>query len=92
MSSLGEPTLKKIVKPVLVSTYLLNGSDDELTCSKTSSSSSLKLSLQETRVEKDEVVTRPKPGLPLPASRCKQLSDLDLKKNQFGSKYRTPKI
>ena len=50
-----------------------------MTRSKTSSSSSLKLSLQETRVEKEDAVARPKPGLPpLPAKRCKQLSDFDL--------------
>ena len=46
---------------------LLKGSD--VTRSKTSSSSSLKLSLQETRVEKDEAGARPGLGLPLPANR-----------------------
>ena len=61
---------KEKTKKLLLDTKLanlLNGSD--VTRSKTSSSSSLKLSLQETRVEKDEAGARPGLGLPLPANR-----------------------
>jgi len=59
------------VKRMSKQANLLNDSTDVLT--KTSSSSSLKLSLHDTRVENDG----PGLGLPLPASLWRQLSDLD---------------